>query len=237
MSKQKFKRYRRTLEFIERYGIATTEVLDKHCYAGNENVRKQELAKGVRCGDLQAFPLYGNAKYYTIGPNAKKRYSLKAPVGPKGYGPAVLPKHAAIMDYCTAADALDSRLLLKRTEFMTAFPELTEGLANFQDRYFFEFDESGSPRRLATFVVDAAVKVRTLTSKMRSISKRRHSNKSFRLLHDEGAFFVVVITHCQARVAEINEALVSPHRKRPTVPIEVFVSPLLQEVINHDSGK
>lgn len=213
--------------------MATTAKLDDLFFDGNIDSRKAFVAKAVRDGLLRAFPLFGNLKYYTVGPNAEKRFALKASVGPKGYGPAALKKRTAIFDYCTSATPLRSRLLLGKPEFAEAFPELIEGLENLQDQYVFELNETGQPKRLITFVVDAAVKIRTLTSNVRKICNKRQQNKAFRFLMDEGAFVVVVLTHCKARVTELSKALSDPEKMTPRAITEVHLSPLLEKVLGN----
>jgi len=233
MAEKNNTRLERMLRFTARCGMGTTSKYDQHCYDDNEDVRKAELAKALRDKLLRSFPLRGNLKYYTIGPNAEKRFSIKASVGAKGYGTSTLPKRVAIFDYCTSVTPLCSRLLLGKSEFAEAFPELTAGLGNLQDQYFFEPDHEGKPKQLVTFVVDAAVKTRTLMTKVRSICNKRQQNYSFRLLMDEGAFKVVVITHCQARQTELTKALNDPEKASPLAVTEVQISTLLAEVIGN----
>ena len=226
-------RMERMLAFTARYGLATTARYDEHYYDGNQDVRKAEVSKAVREGYLRSFPLCGNQKYYAIGPQAQKRYSLKNAVGTKGYGPAVLPKQLAIFDYCTTPTLLQQRLLLTRAEFTASFPELAEGLETLRDRYVFEVNDAGQPYRLITFVVDAGVKLRTLTSKLHTLIKRRHRNRAFRTLMDEGAFRVVLLTHCESRRNAIQKALQTPNNVRQRALAEVQISSLLAEVIGN----
>lgn len=181
---------------ILRFGLTTADDVHRHvCPDVSLNAVRKMLAKLVKTGWLNAYPLPEREKYYVAGKAAVLEHALD-PRKSSAFGPLALPTRIGMLLYC-------SRHPVKKPsseEFKQQFTDLCRpGLS--VTNYVYEL---GERFRIGWLIVDHGAEPKRVLSKIRSVVRERKQLPAFKAAMLKEEFFVTVIAPSDGRCEHLG---------------------------------
>lgn len=190
------------LSFIARYRMATREILHRRFFDDSElNAVTKVTTKLIDAGYLLSYPLYGNSKYFVLGPVGAKARGLPKRVS-KPIGPQSLITQYGILEYCQAQNTHRERLTVSEIQ------KLYRGLLQRGiESVNYVTDGTGDVGKLQSVRVDGGGPVDHTVRKLRLDMATRSTNSVCVTLNSVSRFEVVCITYSVSLAEQIQERI------------------------------
>lgn len=212
------------LDFINRYRMATREILHRKFFDDSElNAVTKVTTKLVDANYLLSYPLYGNSKYFVLGPVGAKARG-RPPRVSKPIGPQSLLIQYGLLEYCEAPNTHRERLTVSELQ------KLYQGiLQKGLEPSNYVTDATGDVSKLQFVRVDGGGPADHVIRKIRLDIATRTTNAMCAALNSMSRFEVICMTYSQSIAKQIEERLA---KEILWCPVKVFYSdnllPLLQ---------
>ncbi len=190
------------LDFIKRYRMATREILHRQFFDDSElNAVTKITTKLIDANYLLSYPLYGNSKYFVLGPVGAKARGLPLRVA-KAIGPQALLVQYGLLEYCQAGNSHRERLTVSELQ------KLYKGiLQRGIEPANYVTDATGDVSKLQFVRVDGGGPAEHAVRKLRLEIATRSTNSICAALNSMSRFEVVCMTYSESSANEIEERL------------------------------